>query len=103
MKLFGRELERRAKTLLILVAVLLVSAGLCGLQLNARVTGGLGEMIYILLPLGVAELLVMFISAAWILILSMAWGAETLYQRFGKPPKDEVQKLFEDKERKDPR
>jgi len=97
MKLFGRELEGRAKTLVILVAVLLLSAGLCGLQLNSG--GGLGNQIFILLPLGVAELIAMFVSACWIVILSIAWGAEALYGRYGKPPKDEVQKLFEDRDK----
>jgi hypothetical protein len=103
-KLFGRELEGRAKTLVILVAVLLVSAGLCGLQWNTA--GGVGDSLLILIPLGFAELAAMFISACWIVILLIAWGAEALYHRYGKPHKDEVQKLFEDgedEERNDPR
>jgi hypothetical protein len=105
MRLFGHEFGRRAKTLVILAAVLLVSAGLCGLQLrDANSTHLIADAIEI--PLGVVELVVMFASSVGIVVVSIAWGAEALYQRYGKAPKDEVQKLVEGKddgERKDPR
>ena len=101
MKLFGRELQGRAKTLVILVAVLIVSAGLCGLQSNAG--GVLGNQILILLPLGVAELIAIAVSASWILILLITWGAQVLYERFGAPPKSGLQSLFKGKDDKEPK
>jgi hypothetical protein len=87
----------RPKTLVILAAVFLVSAGLCGLQWNVN-CGGLASAINILLPLGLLELAAMIVSGGWILIVSMVWAAEALNQRFGKPPKDELQKLFGDED-----
>lgn len=95
MRLLRRELDRRAKTLVILVAVLLVSAGLCGFQWFTPGHGGLGELIYVRLPLGLLELLAMFVSACWIVILLIAWCAEALYERYRKRPEVEVQKLIE--------
>ena len=106
MRLFGHEFGRRAKTLVILAAVLLVSAGMCGLQIYSPGSGGLRGLIYVRLPLGLLELAAMFISACWIVILLIAWGAEALHQRYSKASTGQVRKLFEDKddeERKDPR
>ena len=95
MKLFGRELEGYARTLVILVAVLLVSSGLCGLQwaMQDKFANGLG---WVLIPLGVVELIAMVLSAGGIMVVFLLWIGAMLYARFGWPPKDEVQKLFED-------
>lgn len=52
-----------------------------------------GALGWLLIPLGVLELVVMLCSAAAIAILSIMWCAQAL---FGvKPPKDEVQRLFD--------
>ena len=95
MKLFGRELEGYARTLVILVAVLLVSSGLCGLQwaMQDKFANGLG---WVLIPLGVVELIAMVLSAGGIVVVLLLWIGAVFYARFGRAPKDGVQRLFED-------
>ena len=58
MKLFGHELEGFAKALVILVAVFLVSSGLCGLQWFIS-TGGGRYFGAISVPVGILELIAM--------------------------------------------
>jgi hypothetical protein len=95
MKIFGREMQGHAKTLVILLAVLLVSSGLCGLQIVISNRGSGGDRLTgIFIPLGLVELLAMLVSAAGIVFVSILWGARALRGGVGKPPKDEVQKLF---------
>ncbi len=83
------------KTLLILAAIFLAASGLCGFQwaMMDKFRNGSGV---ILIPLGVAELIVMALSAGGIAVLLILWPASVLYARFGKPPEEEVQRLFDD-------
>jgi len=96
MRIFGREVEGYPKVLLVLVAVLLVSSGLCGLQLAFANIGGNGSDGTILFPLGIVELIVMLLSAGGIVVVLLLWVATALYRRFANPPKDGVQRLFDD-------
>jgi hypothetical protein len=86
-KLFGRDLSGFAKTLVVLVAVLLVSSGLCGLQLL------FGNEIYrsasgLLILTGVLELAAFVLSAAGIVLMLILWVARVLY-RLGQKRTDE--------------
>ena len=95
MKLFSIEQSGYPKTLLILVAIFLVAAGLCGAQfvLGNSASGGV-----ILIPLGIVELIAMLLSAGGIVVVLLLWAGTALHERFGKPHKDEVLKLFDDKD-----
>jgi hypothetical protein len=93
MKLFGRELEGYPRTLVVLAAVLLVASGLCGVQWHFSMGSQQGSAI--LIPLGVLELIAMLLSVAGIVIVLVLWAASALYARFAKPPKDNVQRLFD--------
>jgi hypothetical protein len=97
-KLFSIKENGYPRTLLILVVIFLVAGGLCGLQLRYADEGAWG----LLMPLGVVELIAMAGSAGAIIVVTLLWIGTTLYDRFGKPPKDEVQKLFGDKDDTNP-
>lgn len=92
MKLFDFEQNRFPKLLLILGAILLVSAGLCGLQSSI----GFERASTILVALGVVELAVMALSAGGFLVVLVLWPISALYERFARPPKDKVQRLIEE-------
>lgn len=92
MKLFGRKLEGYPRALAVLVAVLLIASGLCGVQ---WLSIGSQRGSDILIPLGVLELIAMLLSATGIVIVLVLWAASALYARFAKPPKDSVQRLFD--------
>ena len=86
MKLIGRDLSGFAKTLVVLVTLLLVSAGLCGLQMqfaNAVYNDRYG----LLIIAGLVELAAMILSAVGIVLMLILWGARTLY-RVGKKRTD---------------
>ena len=90
MKLFGRELSTVAKVLLVLVAILLVSSGLCGLQLtigNKLATGQDALPVV----LGVAELAAMLLSAVGIVVVVLALGVRGLYRLSQSQPGLELQ------------
>jgi len=93
MKLFGHELVGTAKTLVILAAVFLVSSGLCGLQMIVanHSMGGDGTWI---IPMGLAELAAMLLSAGGIVLVLIAWGVRAIYDRFTGAQKSGVQKLL---------
>ena len=80
MKLFGHELVGFAKALAVLVAVFLVSSGLCGLQWFLSTGGGryFGE---ISVPLGILELIAMLGSLVGIVLVLIAWGLRALFLR----------------------
>lgn len=104
-KLFGRELEGYAKVLVVLAAVLLVSSGLCGITVALEGKGGWYNLPNsawgnFLAFAGLAEMAAMVISGPGIVVVAVALLASRVYERFAKPPKDGVQKLFGD-ERKD--
>ena len=87
MKLIGRDLSGFAKTLVVLVTLLLVSAGLCGLQMqfaNAVYNDRYG----LLIIAGLVELAAMILSAVGIVLLMILWGARALY-RLGKKQTDD--------------
>ena len=90
MKLFGREVEGFPKALVVLAAVLLVSSGLCGLQW--AISMGSQRDASGLIPLGILELVAIFVSAAGIVVVLLLWAVSAVYARFGKTPKNEVQK-----------
>jgi hypothetical protein len=78
MNFFGREIEGHPKALVILVTILLVSGGLCGIQL-AIANGGSpgsygGNAAGILLPLGLIELAAMILSTIGIVIVLILWA-----------------------------
>jgi hypothetical protein len=85
MKLFGRELVGYAKTLVVLIAIFLVSSGLCALQWNVSMGGGSmgagGNAGAVLIPLGIVELLAMLVSAVGIVLVLLAWGARALFSK----------------------
>lgn len=80
MKLFGRELIGFAKALVILVAILLVSSGLCGLQWLVSM-GTQRDSGIVMIPLGVVELLAMLVSALGIVLVLLVWGAWSLLRQ----------------------
>lgn len=86
MKLFGRDLHGFAKAIVILAAVFLVASGMCGLQMilaNSSSMSGTGD---ILIPLGIAELAAMVLSAAGIVLMILAWIARAIYRQFSGAP-----------------
>jgi hypothetical protein len=93
MKLFSLRENGFPKTLLILVVVLLVASGLCGIQweLADKLPGGPAPII---IPLGVVELIVIALSAGGFIVVLVMWIGTVLLARFGKPREDEVQKPF---------
>ena len=95
MNLFDLKKNGFPKTILVLAAILLVASGLCGFQWATmdRFPNGSGV---ILIPLGVAELIVMALSAGAIAVLLILWPASVLYARFTQPPEEVVQRLFDD-------
>jgi len=97
MKLFGRKLVGFAKALVVLVAIFLISSGLCGLQMLIanRVNGSDGTMI---IMVGIAELAAMLLSAAGIVLLLIAWGLRALFVRSPRPPKEDVQWVLDEKD-----
>ena len=95
MKLFGRELTGYARLLVILIAVLLVSAGLCGLQVavyDKSPTAIQG----LFMATGALELIGLWGSVGGGAIVLLLWAGTALYAHFAMPPKDETQKLFGD-------
>ena len=95
MRLFGREIAGYAKTLVILVAVLLVAGGLCGLQLTVYEKTP-NAILALFTITGVLEILALVISVFGVVIVLLLWGGEVLYSRFSGPQKDKTQKLFGD-------
>jgi phage tail protein X len=97
MKLFGHEVRGYAKTLVILVAVLLASSGLCGLQLvMLRHGSAISRPDGLLISLGIAELIAMFLSAGGIVVVLILWATQALYARLVRPSKAGTGKHFED-------
>jgi hypothetical protein len=96
MKLFGHEVEGYAKTLVILVAVLLVSSGLCGLQLIIlRHGSAISRPDGLFISLGILELIAIFTSAGGVVVVLILWCAQALYSRCVKPSKTGADRLFE--------
>ena len=100
MKLLGHELKGFPKALVILVAVLLVASGLCGVTnlLEARYDGwyrlpnnAWGNFLGIS---GVIEWLAMSISAAGAAFVLIVWPISVIYRLAAKPEKDRVESLF---------
>jgi len=79
------KFEGPAKVLMILVTILLVSLGLCGLQWGifsgiADTRSG-GFFVGIFLVLGYAELLAIAVSLVGTVVVLAFWGLRTLYRR----------------------
>jgi hypothetical protein len=96
MHLFGREIEGYKQWFVLLVTVLLVASGLCGLQwaIIAGSGGRGGVLVPVFMLTGVAELTLMALSAVGILLVLIIWPISILYNRHAQPPKDNVQRLF---------
>lgn len=97
MRLFGREVEGLPRLIVIFVAILLASSGLCGLQLAfqdhvPQAVGGL----YI--AAGVVELGAMLISAGGIVVFSAIWVIRSIYEQFAGPPEEQSIRLFKDED-----
>ncbi|MGA2559953.1 MAG: hypothetical protein ABSF17_09765 [Terracidiphilus sp.] len=97
MKIFGHELVGFPKVLAVLVVVLLVASGLCGLQFVAS-SGGNGSLEGILIPLGILELIAMALSAAGIVVVLVMWGLHALFDRFAEGSELDARKPFNDKD-----
>lgn len=71
MRLFGREVEGPAKALVILVVVLLVSAGMCGLQITIadKIYNSSGAFGPFMILLGILELIAMLVSLIGIVVV----------------------------------
>jgi hypothetical protein len=96
MRLFGREIEGPAKVLVILVAVLLVSAGMCGLQLTIadeiyRGSGGFGS---VMMLLGILELIAMLVSLIGIAIVLVSLLVTRFFKRERHPSTDRAGGIF---------
>ena len=103
MKLFGHDVTGLPKALVFLAAVLLVSSGLCGLQLllSNNATGGWPFFI----PLGLIELAAMAISAVGILVVLLIWIGSAIYRSIANPEESDPKSLFDssqDSEHNDP-
>jgi len=95
MRFFGRDVEGYPKIVLVLVAILLVASGLCGLQMN--VSGGVQSpfLSVVFIALGTIELGAMLVSAVGLVVVLLAWAATSLYGRFSSPSKGETIHLFD--------
>jgi len=98
MKLFGHEITGLPKALVFLAAVLLVSSGLCGLQLlisNSNNASG-GWPLFILF--GLIELTAIVVSAVGIVVVLVLWTGSALYRRIARPEVDNPQSPFDSSE-----
>ena len=83
MKAPWRNLDGPAKWLVIAVVALLVSSGLCKLQLAiTKATHQNNALIGLFICTGVAEVIVMAVSACAIVVSLIIWIATALYARF---------------------
>jgi len=96
MKLFSLEENGFPKTILILAVIFLVSSGLCGLQLIVANSSGGSSSGWVLIPLGIAELIAMLLSAGGIVVVCVLWIASTVYGRYAHPDRGETLHIFED-------
>jgi len=110
MKLFGRSLEGFAKALVILVAIFLVSGGLCGLSLgiaNAGVLNGPSSIWgNLLVAAGLASGAIIVLSLLGIVIVAIVWLISAAVRRSSSPSKDHARPLLDsdkDQENKDSR
>lgn len=83
MRLFAREVEGPAKVLVIFVAVLLVSAGMCGLQLTIanKIYNSSGAFASIMMLLGILELVAMLVSLIGIVVVLVNLLVTRLFKR----------------------
>jgi hypothetical protein len=107
MKLFGHELEGVPKVLVVLVVVLLMSSGLCGLSGEIEFRHhwswfgpglpktALGDTLTLL---DVVSAIAIVVSAFGVVLISIGWLANTLYRLIARPSKNRVQRIFGDSE-----
>jgi hypothetical protein len=108
MKLLGRELHGFPKALVILVAVLLVAIGLCGVTGKIEAVHGwswfgpglpdsaLGTTVGIGDWIGAIAIV---LSGAGTIFVLVAWPLSFLYTLIAKPNKDRTQKLLDDRDK----
>jgi hypothetical protein len=105
MKLFGRRLEGVPEVLVVLVFVLLVSSGLCGLSGEIEFRhhwSWLGPGIpktalgNTLTFLDLVSAIAIVVSVFGIALISIGWLASTIYRLMAKPSKNRVQRIFEE-------
>ena len=75
MKILGRTVEGHARALAILVSILLVSSGLCGVQLSFanKIYNSQGVFGFFFMITGLLELIAIGLSAIGIVIVLIAW------------------------------
>lgn len=104
MRLFGREIYGFQQILVLLVTILVVASGLCGLQWAVlAATKGFGALSGLFMVTGAIELAVMILSIVGIAVVLIAWPISVLTTRFYKHPgmqKEDVQHLFEGADKK---
>jgi hypothetical protein len=110
MKFFGRELEGFPKALVLLIAILLVSSGLCGITGEIEAKNGwslfgrglpntaLGSVLSISDFLSAAAIALSAVGIAFVLV---AWPIGVLYARITHSEKDRVLRLFGDEDETD--
>jgi hypothetical protein len=103
-KLFGRELVGFPKAIVVLVAVLLVASGLCGLSgaIEARhgwswFGPGLPKttLANVLIVIDLASFVGILLSGAGLVFVLIAWPTNVVYRIIAKPQKDRVQRLLD--------
>ena len=94
-----------AKVLVIAVAILLVAAGLCGMQalVLSGVRGDSEFLVSVFMITGVLELGVFLVAAVTAAGALLAWVSTVIYNRLtgSRAAKDKTQKLFDDSEKHD--
>ena len=97
MRLFGREVHGPAKVLVIFVAVLLVSAGMCGLQLTManKIYNSSGAFGAIMMLLGILELIAMLVSLIGIAIVLVNLLVTRLFKREPGPSGGRTEGVFQ--------
>jgi hypothetical protein len=105
MKMPWDDLEGAAKVLVISVAILLVAAGMCGVQalILSAAKGGEQSLVPIVMITGFVEFVVMLVAGITAIGALVAWIATAIYNRFAgsRAKRDETQRLFGDSDKHD--
>jgi hypothetical protein len=101
MRLFGREIDEILKFIVIFVAILLASSGLCGLQLLLydHVPPGISGLF---IPAGFVELGLMVLSAGAIVVFLVIWAMRSIHEKFAGRYEEEGLRLFRDEDKDGP-
>ena len=85
------------KALVVCIAVLLVSSGLCGMQwaIASALKGDGGAIGGLFMLTGIVELFVMVVSACGIVLLLIVWPIHMIYSKYAKPKEIDLNTLFD--------